>query len=70
MFEGFGSKRKKNIVPALRLGKAYATQKNTNGHRKQQKRGFVLPAWFATMLMAGGVKVKEKVIDYISDKIQ
>ena len=71
-FEGFGSKKKKNIDPAIRLRKAYSSQKNTStiNHRKQQKGGFVLPAWLATMLIAGGVKVTEKVIDYISDKIQ
>ena len=67
-FEGFG--KKKNIDPALRLRKGYATQRNTNGHRKQQKGGFVLPAWLAAMLIAGGVKVTGKVIDYISDKTQ
>ena len=67
-FEEFG--KKKHIDPALRLRKAYATQKNTNDHRKHQKGGFVLPAWLAAMLIASGVKVTEKVIDYISDKIQ
>ena len=62
----------KNIDPAMRLRKSYSTQKNasTINHRKLQKGGFVLPAWLAAMLIAGGVKVTEKVIDYISDKIQ
>ena len=71
-FEGFCSKKKRNVDRAKRLRKAYSTQKNTStiNHRKQQKGGFVLPAWLAAMLIAGGVKVTEKVIDYISDKIQ
>ena len=70
-FEGFGSKKKKNIDPAIRLRKAYSTQKITStiSHGKQQKGGFVFPAWLAAMLIAGGVKVTEKVIDYMSDKI-
>ena len=55
-----------------KIKKSIFNSKNTStiNHRKQQKGGFVLPAWLATMLIAGGVKVTEKVIDYISDKIQ
>jgi len=44
-FEGFGSKKKKNIDPAIRLRKAYSTQKNTSTNNHRQKGGFVLPAW-------------------------
>ena len=44
-----------------------AKKKNNNKH---QKGGLVIHVWLATMLTAGGVKITEKAIDYISDKLQ
>ena len=65
-FEGFGSKKNKN-GPAARLRKTYINdyitkKKNNNKH---QKGGFVIPVWLATMLIAGGAKITESLLNHL-----
>ena len=60
-FEGFG----KDPAHKLRM-EALKTYKRND----KQKGGFVIAPWLAALLLSAGVKVTERVVDFIADKMQ
>ena len=60
-FEGFG----KDPAHKLRMEALKTSKKN-----EKQKGGFVIAPWLAALLLSAGVKVTERVVDFIADKMQ
>ena len=42
----------------------------TSKKNEKQKGGFVIAPWLAALLLSAGVKVTERVVDFIADKMQ
>ena len=42
----------------------------TSKKNEKQKGGFVIAPWLAALLLSAGVKVTERVVDIIADKMQ
>ena len=42
----------------------------TSTKNEKQKGGFVIASWLAALLLSAGVKVTERVVDTIADKMQ
>ena len=60
-FEGFG----KDPANKLRMDPLKTSKNN-----EKQKEGFVIAPWLAALLLSAGVKVTERVVDFIADKMQ